>query len=466
MLVPASAVSIRPLSIREYGATGTGTIDDTAAVVGAFSTVCASGGGTIYVPAGTYIINPAASTIPICSNLAVSGPGAFKVKADAGNYRHIFAATPQTSAVNNLTFSGITIDQNAAGNTSAVINVSDVRTEQLVWEIWAGTNLHFENMRLHVSGADPLDVNGPAVSGVYVERNHFVFEKRAAQPEFDNSSIYIDGDNFHITDNTFVSSAADAAWTAIEVHSGSGSIAGNTIDGFRGGMNLVNLKSSSVTGNHVRNTIYGISLWSTTAMDLVTISGNSISVAQVTRQTPSAWGIATSHTPGINGEFTNLRISDNVIRFEREASARTITGSANYGIGLQCLGNISGALIVGNEIVQAPVRGIAVGILDARYSASRVSMRDNRIVDAGSNLSTDALNYSAAISLQGNLSSIDVLRNRVEFLSQPYVGHYSYWSFESGYAFSRVVVVDNYTTAANGSPSNGLTNSVIQTMPQ
>jgi hypothetical protein len=132
---------------------------------------------------------------------------------------------------------------------------------------------------------------------------------------------------------------------------------------------------------------------------------------------------------------------------------------------LQTLGDISDALIVGNEINRAPVRGVAIGIPDPRYTTSDVSVRNNRIVDAGSNFSADAWNYSAAIGLQGNLSSIEVLRNRVDFLSSPCTAHYSSWSFESGYAFRRVVVADNYTTAVDGVPANGLTDSVIRTMP-
>jgi hypothetical protein len=123
------------------------------------------------------------------------------------------------------------------------------------------------------------------------------------------------------------------------------------------------------------------------------------------------------------------------------------------------------AAIVGNEIVRAPVRGIALGVLDRKYAAARVSVVQNRIVDAGSKLSSGALHYSAAISVQGNLSSIDVLRNRLDFLSNPFSGRFSYWSFETGYTFANVVVADNYATAIDGSPINGLTSSVIQTYP-
>lgn len=453
------------VSIRDHGAAGDGATDDTSSIVAAFSAVCTSGGGTIYIPSGTYLIDPAAASIPICSDLVVHGPGTLKVRSEAGNYQTIFASTPPRAAVNNLTFTGIAVDQNAADNTTARIVVADVPTHQRVWQVFAGTNLHFENMRLYVSGVNAIVLNGPAVSGLYIRGNHVAFRKRAGQPEFDNSAIYIDGDNFHVTDNTFVSTAADAARTAIEIHSGSGSVIGNTVDYFRAGMNLVDLKSSAVTGNNVRNAGYGISLWSTTAMDAVIVSGNTVAIAQVTRDLPSSWGIATSYLAGINGSFSNLQISGNIVRFEPESSTRTVSGWVSYGIGLQALGNITNALILGNEILQAPVRGIAVGVLNRTYTTSRVSVRNNRIIDAGSNYSAGASPYSAAISLQGNLSSVDVLQNRLDFLSSPFIGRYSYWSFETGYTFTNVVVAENYATAVAGSPANGLTPSVIQTNP-
>lgn len=453
------------INIRQYGAAGNGSTDDTASIVSAFSSACGSGGGTIYIPAGTFIIDPASSSIPICSNLVVEGPGTLRVKPDAGNYRFIFAPNPTTAAVNDLTFAGITVDQNTYRNTTAVINLDNPGSLQLVWQIFAGSNLHFRDMHLLLSGIEPIDTNGPAVSGVYIERNHIVFQKRPGQPLFDNSSIYIDGDNFHVTDNTFVSTPADAARTAIEIHTGSGSVSGNTISNFAAGMNLVDLHGASVAGNSVRSVSHGISLWSTKAMDSVTVSGNTVAVAQATRNTPTAYGIATSYNDGINGEFSNLQISGNVVTFEPETSSRTISNHVNYGIGLQALGNISNVLVLGNEIVRPPVRGITVGVANARYTTSRVSVRDNRIIDAGSNFSSGTSNYSAGIAVQGNLSSIEVLRNRLDFLSNPFIGHYSYWSSETGYTFRDVVVADNYATAVHGSPTNALTASVRQSYP-
>jgi hypothetical protein len=117
---------------------------------------------------------------------------------------------------------------------------------------------------------------------------------------------------------------ADAAVTAIEIHAGSGSVSGNTINFYSFGMNLVDLHGASVIGNSVRNAAYGISLWSSSKMESVTVQGNTISVDQATRGTPSAYGIATSYNLGINGDFANLQISANVISFEQESSSRTM----------------------------------------------------------------------------------------------------------------------------------------------
>jgi hypothetical protein len=453
------------VSLRQFGATGNGTSDDMTAVVTAFSRVCASGGGTIYVPSGVFIIDPGSSSIPVCSHLVVSGPGTFKVKANSGNYRYIFAPPSMMDAVTDLTFTGITIDQNTFSNNTGTIRVGDNATLQHVWQIFGGSNLHFEDMRLFVSGVNPIDVNGPGISGIYISRNYIVFQKRPGQPEFDNSSIYIHGTDYHVTDNTFRSTLADAAVTAIEVHEGSGSVTGNTIDSFAFGMNLVDLHGATVSGNSLRNAAYGLALWSLTGMDSVVLQGNTVSLNQVTRNAPSAWGIATSYNLGINGDFSNLQISGNIITFERESSARTTANNVNYGIGLQALGNITDVAVLGNQIVRPPVRGVVVGVPEAKYTTSRVSVRDNRIVDAGSNLSPGTSDYSAAIALQGNLVSIDVIRNRLDFPSIPFAGRYRCWSNENGYTFRDVIVAENYGMASSGSPENGLTRSVVQRYP-
>ncbi|HEY0668876.1 MAG TPA: right-handed parallel beta-helix repeat-containing protein [Sphingobacteriaceae bacterium] len=51
------------VNVKEAGAVGNGTTDDTWAFNAAIDQVAASGGGTVYVPQGTYLINPDISII-------------------------------------------------------------------------------------------------------------------------------------------------------------------------------------------------------------------------------------------------------------------------------------------------------------------------------------------------------------------------------------------------------------------
>ena len=105
------------VSIRDHGAAGDGSTDNTSFIVAAFSAICTSGGGKIYIPCGTYIINPAVASIPICSDLVVRH-GDAEGQPDAGNYRAIFAPSPPEAALNNVTFTGISVDQNTFSNTA------------------------------------------------------------------------------------------------------------------------------------------------------------------------------------------------------------------------------------------------------------------------------------------------------------------------------------------------------------
>ncbi len=59
-------------NVRNYGATGDGTTDDITAINALMTTVGSAGGGTVYFPAGTYLISTAVS---VPSNTTVQGDG-------------------------------------------------------------------------------------------------------------------------------------------------------------------------------------------------------------------------------------------------------------------------------------------------------------------------------------------------------------------------------------------------------
>ncbi len=57
------------VSVKDFGATGDGTTDDTASIQAAINSVSASGGGTVYMPAGVYVIS---STIYLSQTISES----------------------------------------------------------------------------------------------------------------------------------------------------------------------------------------------------------------------------------------------------------------------------------------------------------------------------------------------------------------------------------------------------------
>ncbi|MDH6130751.1 hypothetical protein P3T37_000118 [Kitasatospora sp. MAA4] len=79
---PASAAGTSGpdwLNVKDYGAVGDGSTDDTAAVQSAISAASAAGGGTVYFPVGNYLVTPSGGS----PALAVTGRGVRLVGASS-----------------------------------------------------------------------------------------------------------------------------------------------------------------------------------------------------------------------------------------------------------------------------------------------------------------------------------------------------------------------------------------------
>lgn len=111
-------------NVRDYGAVGDGVTDDTLAIQAACDACRTAGGGTVYIPTGTYIVSGQThplTTNPVCfwigshTRLVGDGPNATIVKLAAsqpnltwviGNYQVVATYTDESISVENLAVNG------------------------------------------------------------------------------------------------------------------------------------------------------------------------------------------------------------------------------------------------------------------------------------------------------------------------------------------------------------------------
>jgi hypothetical protein len=452
-------------NVSSFGAMGDGLTDNTTAFATAFGAACASPtNSTVYIPSGIFVVNPGVSQITICSGMTITGTGTIKVASGAGDYDVIFAPSTPSTTVHDFTLADISIDQNANANSTSTISSASGHA-QAILRIFVGSNITVRNVKASVSGVNSIDVNGVNVSGIVINANHFVFHKRTAQPTFDNSTIYIDGTNYTVSNNVFSSTLSDSAVTAIEIHTGTGSISGNVVSFYQNGMNIVDTQQSQIAGNTITSAQNGILLWavSSSGMNGANVTGNSITIDNVERGVATSSGISLYDDPTVLGPNSNLSIASNVIVCQQELLL-SVNGDVNYGIGLQSFGSLTNAVIANNQVINAPVRGIKVGVVSPSL-ASNIQVVGNTIVDPGTNSDQSAEYYDAAIALDGNLTGVTVTGNSLQFTTNPLHtvgGTYSVYAQPGlGATFTQVTVYNNTVIAFAGSPTLYLSPTVI-----
>lgn len=121
--IAARQISNGIYAVKDYGAKGNGTTDDTTAVQAAMDAIATAGGGTLLFTPGTYKIN---GTVKLASNAYITGYGAkIKKTTGSGNYCvFVGLAGSATSAVgygkgaNNITLDGLVFEGDLAAGVS------------------------------------------------------------------------------------------------------------------------------------------------------------------------------------------------------------------------------------------------------------------------------------------------------------------------------------------------------------
>lgn len=111
-------------NVRDFGAKGDGSTDDTAAFLAAIAAVTANGGGRLNIPSGTFIIS---STLTITNGITVVGAGVKSVPTSAGtNLKWAGAASGVvinvTGSIEGVELSGFGIDCNSVAGYGLVFD--------------------------------------------------------------------------------------------------------------------------------------------------------------------------------------------------------------------------------------------------------------------------------------------------------------------------------------------------------
>jgi hypothetical protein len=225
--------------------------------------------GTVHLPAGTFTIRP---DLVLHHGERITGHHTtLKVASGSGNYEAVLAGATATTDLSGLNITGVTFDQNSAGNPIRNLAVLDKGYARFVILIVRGTDIAITGNRFDNSDNVNTIVTGGATHDVTISRNTFANTTDA--PMHDHSTIYTSGTSTRIAGNTFGGRAAYA--TAIEVHGSDVAVTGNRVSGY---YKATNIDASDVTftRNHVTAAANPVDIWSTApaATTDVTITGN------------------------------------------------------------------------------------------------------------------------------------------------------------------------------------------------
>lgn len=391
--VAARLNNANTVNVKDYGATGNGSTDDSAAIRSALT---AGAGKTVVFPAGTYLVSQDGSNLwclSVPADTRIVGPGTLKLAAGAAISVSVFRV-----GASGVTFDALGIDGNKDNNTTdehrhgILGNVTSDLTvfgcrivnctgDGVLLNKMTRVGISYNYMSGHERNAVTLygDGAGNNTTHVRITDNYLACAVQPVDSEPENSATT---DDITVTGNTLVS---DADY-GVTVSGSRWSITGNRI---QGGVYLIDSTEVSLLGNTIIGTtnmyastfgavdVYG-------GCDSLTISNNTIKTAKAGHK-----GIAVFNVTTANDDVV---ISGNAIAvldttgIECRSSTSIITGNTvttttstawEYGIYVRSINVIESAVIVGNSVEEFD---IGIGI-DA-YTTNDIK----RVVVAANNI--------------------------------------------------------------------------------
>ncbi len=454
-------------NVVRYGAAGDGRTDDTAAIQATINAIPAAG-GTVMFPPGTYIVAPTKTAgIAIKSNLRFVGSGAesiIKIKDHAGDWQRLLSPKNLGDTVENFSVEDLVFDANILNNPESLINETRDTTYQTFIHITSGRNLHVRRCRFApYAGVWAVSFVGEKIDNCSVTDSYFRFVMRDANPDYDNSAVYVEGTNYVFSGNTFESVPIPnrGARACMETHGGPAEVFNNTATGFQTILNIVgsyyaggNPGNIVCRDNTCTDALQGIMLWPTKPNDLknVLVTNNTINIAQIKHGNVDTSGIYILFSEEAKGVATNITIAKNTIKFQDEGVGRS--GDFYYnssGIGLHNLGGVAGCVIDGNTIELAPSGGVVIGLPESgNRSFQDVRVTNNTIINPGQNLGFPE-EFRSGVLVNSSATNIEVSGNTItDTFPTPRCPTGIAFDQTPPNAYKGITVKDNTITAAAG----------------
>lgn len=303
------------VSVKDFGATGDGVTDDTAAIQLAIDSTSVTG-ATLYVPAGTYMVTPAT----VQTDEAGTNTVAFLMKSNMSIYADLGAtfkisdgvssdAAPKRMAMffsnqvlSNIKFVGLTMDMNGANNPISPARPTTYNLYTQAHILFSGTpsgvaacgnNVYIEKCSfINTAGVTCIGLMQSNTVGVTLGNNWTIknnlFSNNGLDTN-DHSSIYGWSENILVDGNTFTNSTPYATVgstggnVAYEVHGAYTKFTNNYVKNYYQGIWVASNLTSPTTNVIINNnsfytSFYGIAFYresvSETAISQINIENN------------------------------------------------------------------------------------------------------------------------------------------------------------------------------------------------
>ena len=428
-------------NVRDYGATGDGVTDDTAAIQAALDALPVSG-GTVHLPAGTYLVSITAGNMTYKVALTMrrkgttftgAGIDATTIKLASGQPDYVAilgdATTFGSTDLTGLTVRALTFDQNSAGNVITAVAPSDPLFQGMArnaLRFSVGARLTVEGCRFtNCDNVNTISANGTAVSNVSIRNNTFD-NTGMNSPYHDHSSIYTHAKKAVIADNTFIG-AGVSALTAIETHGDAQTVRGNRVENYICMANITGISATTigvvVQGNIGRGVGTGIVLWSATygtntsgyGMVDVVVRDNIVEVDMDAWQSTVAYNCGISFNTGNDLPVRNVSIQDNIVRYKTftmvpSASDNVSAGIQWYRTPNALTGSDLNVDISRNTIENPPAAGIYINTNST--ATKRLNVQNNTIINPGTGNSPNFVaSYKSGILMTGVYEDVRIAGN-------------------------------------------------------